>query len=276
MKHKAFRILCLCALFIITILSGCYDYFVVKDYKLSLRIIVKTSPNLCLMVLTFSYIFIYRLTLYSCGTLLSLLLCLIGDICMAIFDPSLIDTSKNQMLYLILGGSFFFLARFVLTVILAIKPYKIISLIPYDKKQILISHIFFNIPFIILAILNLIRDTSLNSIFVSIYMVLGFGTPLSYSFLRIGALNSFEIQESRIASILAFLGIFLFNISDIILFICLFTNWLHKNIILFSINIYWISMYLISVSVVRSPEEYVEKGKDYYPVSFVSKTDFNI
>ena len=274
MKHKYFRILSLVALFIIILLSGIYDYIVKKDYKLSSRLIVKISPNFCLMILSFSYMFIYRATLYSCGVLLSLLLCLIGDIFMGIYDPSLIDISKNKMIYILLGGSFFFLSRVLLSIVFSIKPYKRVSLIEYGWKKVVFWHLFFSIPFIILSILNIWRDNSLTNLFVSLYILTSFGIPLSYSFLRIGALNNFEIQESRISSIFGFLGMLLFNLSDILLFISLFTDWVKNYTILISINIYWLSMYLITISMLRSPQEYVEKGKDYYPLQFTSPPDF--
>lgn len=260
MNHKIFRILCLSVLIGLIILSTVYDYFVRKNYNMPIKLVIKSAPMLCLMILDFSYIIIYRATLYSCGILLSLLLCLIGDLFMGVYDPSTVAATENSFLYLILSGSFFFTARILFTVILAIKPYKKVSLIRYDFRKILMSHICFSIPFLILGLLNITRDTSLNSIFVSLYIILGFGIPLSYSFLRIGALNDFEIQESKISSILGFLGILLFNASDIILFIVLFTNWLANYVVLISINLYWLSMYLMTISIVRSSEEYVERG----------------
>lgn len=274
MKHKTFRILSLVTLFILIFLSSIYDYFIKKDFKLSYRLIMKISPNFSLMILSFSYMFIYRITIYSSGILLSLLLCLIGDIFMGIYDPSITDTSKNQMIYILLGGSFFFLTRFLLVIVFATKPYKRVSLIEYGWKKVVFTHIFFSIPFLILGILNIWRDTSLTNIFVSAYIITSFGIPLSYSFLRIGALNNFEIQESKISSLFGFLGMILFNLSDILLFISLFTNWVKSYTLLISINIYWASMYLITISMVRSSEEYVEKGKDYYPLQFTSPPDF--
>jgi len=72
--------------------------------------------------------------------------------------------------------------------------------------------------------------------------------------------NDFEITESKTSCVFAFLGILFFNVSDLLLFICIFTDTFPSYVILIADNIYWLSMYLLTVSVVRSPYEYVEKG----------------
>ena len=241
MQHKTFRILSLSTLVIIISLACVYNYCITKKFDIGIILMLKSSPLFMLITLNASYVFIYRITLYSFGLLVFLILCLVGDFFMALYS--------NQFIYLIAGGSFFLTARILLIFILAFN-------IQYSLKTILLSHIGFSIIFIILGILNIVREPTTISILTSVYIILGFGIPLSYSYLRIGALN----QESKMSSLFAFLGILIFNISDLLLFICIFTDKFPSYVILISNNIYWLGIYLITISVVRSSEEYIEKG----------------
>jgi len=221
-----------------------------------------------LTFLTFAYMFIYRVSIYSSIVLFSLFLCSIGDVLIGLYDPSVAYIYRSQTIYFVVGGICFFLARVLFCIMFMVKPYTKIDIIHYSWKKMLLSHILFMIPFIILGILNIVKETSFITISVFIYIFFGFGIQLSYAFLRIGVLK----EESKWSCIFGFIGMFLFNISDILLFISMYTNWVPTYVIPISDNVYWLAIYLICISIVRSSNEYIEKGK-LLPISFTIETE---
>lgn len=269
MEHRIFKIFGFFSLLIIIVLASVYDFLIIDKAGIGYRLAIKISPMIILTSLVFSYMIIYRSTLYSSIVLFSLFLCSLGDIFIGLYDPSAAYISRKQTIYFIVGGSCFFLTRFLYCIMFAIKPYKKFSIIIYPWKKLVLSHILFTIPFTILGILNMIKETSFITISVFIYMLFGFGVQLSYAFLRINTLD----EESKWSSIFGFIGMFLFNVSDILLFISMYTNWLPTCVMPISDNIYWIAIYLICISIVRSPYEYIEKGKSYLPISFTTETE---
>lgn len=245
MEHKTFRIVTsISILFIIGIVIG---FNLVKDF--TCKIVLKVCPVSILMTLSFFYILHYKFTYYSFLTSIALLFCLLGDVFMALYDPRLVAEISDRNFYLIMGGACFLIARIILVFVfgLGIKTRKFI---------ILVSHICFSIPFVILGILFLVHfEYSELSIFVLIYFVLGFGIQLSYAFLRINGIP----RESIAACIFGFLGMLCFNISDIFLLTTMLTNLLPNYTINISNCIYWLSMVLITISIVRYSETSYEK-----------------
>jgi hypothetical protein len=266
--HNSFRILSVLTLAMIIAIVGVYDYFIIMENNLSIQIFLKISPLVIMLILIFLYFIIYRLTIYSVLVMGSLFLCLLGDVFMALYDPSILN---ENYIYFILSGIFFLLARILLTFLFMIKPYKRIFFIKFPIKKLIISHVISFIIFLVLGILPLIYHVSFVSISIFLYLLFGFGFLTSYAFLRIGALKDYEIEESKTSCILAFLGISLFNKADIILLITMYTSLLPKHMVLVSDNIYWLSMYLLTISIVRSSEEHVEKGLTYFPLKLTTK-----
>jgi YhhN family len=264
MENKLFKVCAFISLLCLISLSIIYDFFGFKTTNLKLKIVLKASPMIVLLLLNVSYFLIYRLTVYSIFMFSFLLFCLIGDILLATYEPVFIDFQNPKITYFILGGAFFFLSRLLLFIIFSIKPYKRIIIIRYPIKKMIISHIIFETPFLILGILILVHQISLISVFIFIYLILGFGFPWSAAFLRIGELNNYDIVETKISSIFAFIGVTLFNISDIMLLLGM-SNQIPTICVLISDSIYWTAMYFLVISIVRSPSEHIEKGLEYFP-----------
>lgn len=269
MEHRIYKIFAFVQLLIIIVLATLYDCFSLMNIAFDYRLAIKILPMIALMILTFAYMYIYRVTIYSALLMLSLILCSLGDIFIGLYDPSVEYIDKNKTVYFLVGGSCFLTSRILLAVMFAIEPYKKFKIISHSWKSLLISHFLFMAPFTVLGILNIVRQTSFVTISLFLYMFFGFGIQLSYAFLRINKLP----DESPWSCIFAFTGMLLFNLSDILLFISMYTDWVSSYVILISDDIYWLAMYLISISVVRCRYEYIEKGRAYLPISFTTETD---
>jgi len=269
MEHRIYKIFAFASFLILVVLATLYNCFSLMNIAFDYRIAIKILPMIVLMILTFVYMYIYRVTIYSVLLMFSLTLCSLGDIFLGLYDPSVEYIDKNKTVYLIVGGSCFLTTRVLFAVMFAIEPYKKFKIISHSWKALLTSHILFMIPFTILSILNIVRETSFVTIILFLYMFFGFGVQLSYAFLRINKLD----DESIWSCIFAFIGMGLFNLSDILLFISMYTHWVPSYVTLISDDIYWLAMYLISISVVRCRYEYIEKGKAYLPISFTTETD---
>jgi len=264
MEHKLFKICSIISFIILIILAFLYDYF---QENLEIKILLKILPMTLLLGLNLFYFIYYRITIYSFGIFITLFLCSFGDFFLGLYNSNSnsIDMKNSKIFYFILGGVFFFLSRIILFIIFMIKPYKKMSLILFPFKKLLISHIIFETPFIILIILLIIYEKSYMSIFISFYLGITFGFPWSNSFLRIKALNNNEKEETFSSGVFGFIGMTLFNISDIILLLSLL-NWIPSICGIISIHIYWLSMYFLVISIVRSSNEYIEKGKEILPL----------
>lgn len=270
MEHKTFRILTL--LSILCIIGATIGFNLVENDKI--KLVLKIFPVSILIALSFFYIIHYKFTYYAFLTSLVLFFCLLGDIFMSLFEPSIAGQMSDKDFYLIMGGASFLTARIILIFVFAlnteknkhstetiISPRKVLNsssnrFIKYKRLVFWISHICFNLPFVALGIIFLIFfKYSEISIFVLIYFILGFGTQLSYAFLRINAIP----EESIVASIFGFVGMFCFNVSDVFLLTTLLTNLLPNYTIIISNYIYWLAMILITISIVRYSETSVEK-----------------
>lgn len=260
MQHIKFRILSALLACLITVFVGLYIYFTITNRDLGLKLGIKICPVVCCMIYTILYIINYRFTIYSCFTFLSLFFCMLGDLFIGLYDPVLENTGKDQTVYFILGGGCFMAARFILMIIFMIKPFSRISIIRYDKIKAILLHINCTLPYLIFAIYNWIRIPNFISGCTFAYLTVFFGLPASYAYLRIGALDNLEVKESEISCYIALYGITFFNISDILLIIGMFTNWLPASTVLVSNVIYWIAIYLLTISIIRTSDERMERG----------------
>ena len=268
MEHRCMKIVGVLLVVCILTLSILYDYYTLDHASLDIRMGLKVSPVLCYMLYTTIYFFVYRVTIYSAFMLGTLFLCLLGDIFIVLYDPAVENAMDNKMLYFIVGGTFFFVARLLLIAIFALKPYSRISIIRYHRGRIILSHILFTLPFLILAILNLAltKSISFSSVAVSLYLFLGFGLPMSYAFLRIGALENCEVMESFYSCYFGFVGITVFNISDVLLLLCMYTTLLPSFCFLISINLYWLALLFLTISIIRTSSTITEKGEFTLPL----------
>jgi hypothetical protein len=265
MQHLKFRIFAGILACLITTFSGLYIYFTLDHRDIGLRLGMKISPVFACMTYVALYMYCYRITIYASFSLLSLFFCLLGDLFLELYDP-VIESVENgetyRTFYFILGGGFFMFGRLLLMVIFMIKPFTRISLIrQHSNIKIILSHIIFTIPFLVFGVYNWIREPNFISGCTFIYLVVSFGLPASYAYLRIGALNNLEeVKESKVSCYIAFCGINIFNFSDLLLIISMFTNWLPSYTGLISDVFYWLAMYLLTISVIRTSDENSENG----------------
>jgi len=277
MEHKHMKIIGVFLIISVVTISILYDYYTLTHASLDIRMGLKVTPVICNMVYIAIYFLIYRVTIYSAFMLGALFLCMLGDIFIVLYDPAVENAMDNKMLYFIVGGAFFFVARLLFIVIFALKPYSRISIIRHHRGRVILSHILFTLPFLILAILNLALSRyfidvdaqayiSFPTVAVSLYLFLGFGLPMSYAFLRIGALENCEVMESFYSCYFGFVGITIFNVSDILLLMCMYTALLPSFCFLISINLYWLALLFLTLSIIRTPFTSTEKGEFALPI----------
>ncbi len=252
MEHLTFCLLSLIALLVNGVLATLYSYNITTNIYLT--ILLKISPIIVLNLLILSYFFIYRSNIYAVGIMMTLILCMIGDIFMCLY-PRFLTYSLDSFYYIIVGGILFLCARILMCGIFLVEPYRDLRLLKYSWKKSIISHILFTIPGLSFGIFILVQSVSFLTISIFVYLFLGFGFPLSFAFLRIFS----EIKECLFSKILGFLAILFFNISDLLLFLTML-GWIPSYVDIISINIYWLSMYLLTISIVRSSKEHIEQG----------------
>lgn len=263
MQHKKFFIL----LFIIgvpfLISAISFTYLTLTHGDIGARIGLKTVPICLLSIPIIVYFIIYRITIYSLFTLFALFFCLVGDILLALYDPMIIDmTDIGATFYFIVGGVFFFLARLVLSLNFMLKPWKEINLIKYSLGRFLLVHGLASLPSTVFAILIGIYIGGFVGWSVAVYVFLGFSVPFSFSILRLNCntLNNESSTESFLSQFLGVMAIALFNISDTLLIVGMFFS-NRYDVVLLSDNIYWISMYFLTASIVRTDSEVLERGE---------------
>lgn len=258
MEHKVFRFFSLGIFIVIIFVSITYNCLTIIHHEFNGKIILKLIPTFTIMSMPIFYYCYYRITIYALLINLALFLCFIGDIFLSLYDPNISELEVVKNAYLFLGGSSFLLARFLILLVMILYPASRVKLISYDLLPLIVSHIIFNVPFIALTFIFFLSKNSSTAIYalIMIYIILGFGLQLSYSFLRIKAIS----WESIYSSICGFCGVLLFNISDFLLLSTMFTPIFPEYCILISDNIYWLAMFLLSLSIVRSNTTLEEKG----------------
>ena len=269
-EHKLFKLLSIVALCGIIMSVTLHNYFFMKQEDI---VFLKAAPVAIMISLLIGYFFIYEFTIYSSGLTFGMVFCLIGDVLLALYDPSKDDNSSiNKTVFLLIGGVFFLFGRLLFTFIMMVKPYRRLVVIRYSWKLLLISHLVCVSIFTALGLFNAIFNPSLISISTLFYLFLGFGLPMSYAILRLNpmlSLNDHESRESIVAKSFSLVGIVLFNLSDLLLLTVMFTDWLPTYCTLISDDMYWCAMYLLTISVVRASKEDVERGIIYQPLANV-------
>lgn len=260
MEHKAFRIFASFILLVILSIIVIFNVFSILYNEFYGKLALKLAPIFCMMSIPLFYYFYYRITLYSLFIHLMLFFCLLGDLFLGLYDPNVAELTLFKNIYVILGGVSFLFARMLILLAVILYPASRFKLIKYDLISSIVSHILFNIPFVGLSFIFYFNTPNRTiAIFIMSYIILGFGVQTSYTFLRI---NTIE-WESKISSIFGFIGIMLFNISDFILLITMFASLFPLYCILIADNIYWVSMFFLTISIIRSPHTLEEKGKKY-------------
>ena len=263
MEHKLFKILSLIALGLVTLSGSLYIYYSVTNEKLYVLVILKALPAFILLLLDAFYMIHYKTTIFSTLLGFFLIFCLAGDVFLALYE--------KHKFYLILGGGSFLAGRLLLTANFIIFPHdlEIIKFPPIRHFVVIFTSVSF---FLVLGVINLLYNYGLIGILMLVYSGLGMGLPLGYSILRIGS-----TEESPLSTILSFVGVSLFNISDILLIVGIeFPKRFAPYFILYTDIIYWIAIYLITISVIRTNNEDVEREGFYQLPTFYVPRDYEI
>lgn len=257
--HKIFRISCIISLVLIIITA--IIYFVVDS--IIDKFILKPIPLLILIFNIGYYFIIYRVHIYAMLLEGGFILCLIGDILLMFYIPTI--PKYNKPILLIVGGGSFFIARILFCLIFLIYPYRDVPerIIKSSVIKLILSGV---IPLILSICLvsyfsNTIPEKTLV-ILLSLYIIL-MNLQLWLSLLRIKGFG----EESMISQIFGFVGTLFFNVSDILLFVNLFSSVVISDEI--TMSFYWLGMYILMISVVRSSNFEREKksvcSSELYP-----------
>ncbi len=265
-EHKKFKITSLIIGILLLPPIILNNYYHLENQK---TLHIKTIPIFLCFLLSASYFFLYRPTVFSCLTSFGLLFCLVGDILLGLYDPNIQGISKeDRITILILGGAFFLFARTMYTISFMLKYTGKLQFLIYPYRYVFIHAITVG-GFAILGILTIVYLRNLISYFIFTYILLGFGFPLSYAFLKLYphlTSNDKENTETMFCRRVSLVAMALFNLSDILLLVVLFTTWVPSFVLVVSEDIYWLSMYLVSISPVRYATEREEMGEIYLPL----------
>ncbi len=257
-EHPRFTILALISLIFVLLIVCLYGYnVIIYPSKLNIRFGLKPVPLSILIANVLFYFTIYRIHIYALLIGFSFLFCLIGDILLMFYIPT-IEKYKN-ILFLIFGGISFFIARVIMSLAYGIYPFK-----NNNNKEQCIDMNIKKIALIGLAIfiwimsmciyfpLNMSTNTIMKILIPTYFIVMGIN--LSMSLFRI---KGFQ-EETLRSQLFAVIGTVLFTASDNLLFWNLFIYEVQYGDII-SITLYWIGMYFIMISIVRTASVLDEK-----------------
>jgi len=263
MEHCKYRIASLVILSLLITLSILYDYYSLKSNNDLLIVGFKISTTSTLLLLNLIYFYMYRFNIYSVLIFITMLLNTLGDLFLGIYNPKSFNIIQHNKLFFIFGGGFFLLGRIVLTINLFLKPYKKIQIIHYPVRKFWILFTIFLGLHLCIGITFIILIRNKLSVLIFFYIIFGLTPPLVMSIMRIGELE----KESRVSSILCLFGIIMYNISDIILFLTIFFHsYFPSYTHLITNDIYWLGLYLITISIVRYNSEELEsmENKEFH------------
>jgi hypothetical protein len=255
-EHPKFTILALLSLIFILFIVGLYDYnVIIYPNKINIRFGLKPVPLSILIANVLFYFIIYRVHIYALLIGISFLFCLIGDILLMFYIPPIEE--YNNVLFLIFGGISFFIARVIMSLSYGIYPFKNNKEQCIDmniKKIVLFGVVIFiwTMSMCIYFPLNMNSDTIMKILIPMYFIVMG--VNLSMSLFRI---KGFE-EETLRSQLFAVVGTVLFTASDNLLFWNLFIYEIPYGDII-SITLYWIGMYFIMISIVRTASVLDEK-----------------
>lgn len=253
---------------ILVLLITLYDYYLYQGSNSLALFIIKPLPVCLMMASGFIYMFIYSLHCYAQQMTISLLMCLIGDVLLMFYSPPEFEFAEM----IILGGVAFFVARICMSVTFLLHPYSFsksgIS-IKENPYRFVLSGIF-SLGYLAAATTILIREhlDVLMTILVFIYL-LSMSFQLGCACLRV---RGFKI-ETLTSQLLGLAGTILFTISDSLLLYDMFMaygrfaspTWVMQILIdsglskIISITLYWLGMYLLTISMVRNSSYQIEK-----------------
>ena len=107
----------------IIIVTVLYNYYITtKPNEIYIRFSLKPIPVSLLILNIISYFIIYRMHVYAILIEVALLFCLLGDILLMFYVPTI--PKYNNILFLIVGGGSFFIARGIMSLAFAVYPYR--------------------------------------------------------------------------------------------------------------------------------------------------------
>lgn len=243
--------------FIITIaVMIIYNYYtIMKPNQLIPRFVLKPLPVLSMIINICFYYCTRHVDFYALLIQVSLLFCLLGDILLMLYIPT-IDEKYNNVLFLLIGGASFFVAKGLMSLALCIYPFRNVNkkCITVSVKRMAITSIFsFLYTGFIIGYFLINMKPSVIKYLLPVYFIM-MGLQLNLSILRIGG---FE-EETPASQLKGMIGTTFFTISDVILFWGLFISPIDfgDNI---SICLYWLGMYFLTISVVRTNNQYKYK-----------------
>ena len=260
-KHKLFTFVAGCILALILSTVVLYDYtFVVNPTDLTLRFILKPIPVLLMVVITIAYMIIYRLHTYALLIQMSLLFSLMGDVLLMFYEPTIPE--YDNILFLITGGASFFIGRCIMALAFLVYPFnncKYNGTMRIGMKKTIITSLVVCIlmaPSIVVFVIYM-KGSVLMKVVLPIY-ILSMGLDLATATVRIGG----YIDETLSSQVIALIGTIFFMISDYLLFWNLFLGLIPYGDVI-SITIYWLAMYLITISIVRTNSYEAEKLNEF-------------
>lgn len=250
-EHKTFLITSLTCL--ISIAVNSFFYFKYQQ-DINIALPLKLIPIWLLIGNVIVYLVIYRLNIYALSVFISLLFCMIGDILLSLY------ISIENKLVLITGGICFSIARLLTSSSLFLHPYyNNGGFVSITIRKIILNSV---VPLIFLisfvTIFSFYIKDNMILTMISFY-ILVMSLELFSSIIRIFGFEG----ESPISQFLGFFSVVCFNVSDILLIHNMFTTpWEYEDKI--SICFYWLSLFLLVISIVRNKNFNIEKGNYLY------------
>lgn len=223
-------------------------------YKLILKnnstiIIYKAGPLSVLILQSILYLILRKRSLYNILISVSFLFCLLGDVLLGLYEPD------SSVMYFLCGGGSFLIARIIMVFafVLHLKDGSVKYIDIKLKSYVVYPSVLTGIGLYIYLtndIKNYLMVISLLIYIISMIIDNIFVTT------RIGFNNCI------VSPIIGTIGVLLFNVADGLLFVNMFALDI-SYLDLISINIYWISMFLIGLSF--TTEKY-EPEISYFPL----------
>lgn len=256
-SHKYFNILALVSFFVLIPIVSLYNYYHYHNNTFAVYIL-KPIPIVILMIGVIFYFAIYKMHIYPLFVLFYFIFNLLGDVLLMLYSP------VNKP-YLIVGGISFAIGRLIMSAAFILYPFRVSKTykINTTRIKILLSGFVSGSWTIGLCIYFCIYvDDLLMKILLPGYFIV-MGINLFMALVRI---NGYDL-ETLSSQLLGALGTILFNISDTLLFWNLFIHEIKYGDAV-SITLYWVSMYIIMLSIVRTNSPSKEKNNFnlYYTV----------
>ena len=274
MNHKTFKITSLITLLLVIISGALYDIYIISyPNNIYIRFGLKLTPIILIIINVFSYFIIYKLQTYAILMLLGILFSMLGDIFMMMYIP--IIPEYNNITFLIMGGTAFFIGRFIMSLAFCVYPFRTSAFCVYpfrtsEKCWVNIGFIkviiygFLTSVYLILTIyyfVTHIKDTLIKKLLPPYILIMG--VQLFTALVRV---YGFKI-ETISSQIFGVIGTLLFTISDTLLFLNLFIYDTYDKVSdVMAISIYWVGLYFLGISVVRSVNHYTETNNIYHVI----------